>query len=270
MKKIFKLIFVVFIFTFFIFTTKSAEAAGLTAGEIVDKANLAYYYGGSDGRAEMKMTITDSRGRERIREMVMLRKDLTDGGEQKFYVFFKNPPDVNGMVFMVLKRPGGTDDRWLYIPAVDLVKRVASKDKRSSFAGSHFTYEDVSGRDTSADTHELLGLEKLGVRDVYLIKNTPKNPDLVEFSFFKVWIDKENFLPLKGEYFDKKGNLQKTVTVDEVEVIDGIASVLKGKVAEVGRGSTVVEFKNIRYNLGFKDKIFTERSLRKPPRKWLK
>ena len=102
------------------------------------------------------MTITDSQGRVRIREFRILRLDVADGGEQKFYVYFKKPADVSKMVFMVWKHLGVDDDRWMYLPALDLVRRIASSDKRSSFVGSHFVYEDVSGRGIDADTHELI------------------------------------------------------------------------------------------------------------------
>ena len=60
----------------------SSRADDLTdVGAIVDNANLAAYYAGDDGRAEVRMTITDAQGRERRRQFVILRKDNTDGGE---------------------------------------------------------------------------------------------------------------------------------------------------------------------------------------------
>ncbi|MEE8416755.1 MAG: hypothetical protein V3S05_10815 [Desulfobacterales bacterium] len=57
--------------------------------EIVNRANLAAYYAGNDGRAEVTMTIIDAQGRTRKREFVILRRDLVDGGRQQFYVYFK-------------------------------------------------------------------------------------------------------------------------------------------------------------------------------------
>jgi hypothetical protein len=54
--------------------------------EIVDRANKVAYYAGIDGKANVLMTITDAQGRVRTREFVILRKDVSDGGEQKLYV----------------------------------------------------------------------------------------------------------------------------------------------------------------------------------------
>ena len=124
--------------------------------DIISKANLAAYYAGDDGRSDVVMTIKDSQGRTRTREFVILRRDVKDGGEQKFYVYFKKPSDVRKMVFMVHKHIDRDDDRWMYLAKLDLVKRIAGSDKRTSFVGSDFFYEDVSGRGVDEDVHELV------------------------------------------------------------------------------------------------------------------
>lgn len=244
-----------------------ALSFAITADEIVERSNLAYYYAGNDGKADLRMTIKDSRGRERIREMTLLRKDMEDGGRQKFYVYFKKPSDVKRMVFMVWKQVEGDDDRWLYLPAIDLVRRIASSDKRSSFAGGVFTYEDVSGRRSGDDTHSLLAEEEYNGKAVYVIKNVPKDASVVEFGYYIARIDKETFLPVKGEYFNKTGNLYRVIEVKETDVIDGIPTVIRATATNLEKGlETTVEFKNVRYNVGIKESIFKERYLRKPPR----
>ncbi len=257
----------IFLLLLTLFSVLPATAQALTADEIMDRSNMAYYYAGDDGRAELSMTITDRRGRMRRREMTLLRKDIEDGGRQKYYVYFRKPSDVSRMVFMVWKQTRGDDDRWLYIPAIDLVRRIASSDKRSSFAGGVFTYEDVSGRRTSDDTHELMGEETYKGRPVYVIRNTPLDKDIVEFSYYVVRIDKATFLPVKAEYYDKGGKLYRTIEVEKTGVVDGIPTVLAARAVDLAKGlETTIEFHDIRYNIGLKDSIFRERYLRRPPR----
>lgn len=239
-----------------------AFAADPSVDEIIKKANLAAYYGGDDGRAEVKMTIKDSQGREREREFVILRKDNEDGGAQLFYVYFKKPSDVSKMVFMVHKSTDKDDDRWMYLPALDLVKRIAASDKRTSFVGSNFMYEDVSGRNLAEDSHELA--QSTGTH--YVIKNTPKKPGEVEFSSYTVQIDKKTFLPVKAVYLDKNGKEYRIVEALKTEMIDGIPTVTESKVTDIAAGSsTVSTFRNVKYNIGLKEEIFTERYLRRPP-----
>lgn len=240
-----------------------AQAAELSVDEIVNRANLAAYYAGNDGRAEVTMTITDNQGRTRLRRFILLRKNKENGGEQFFFVYFKKPSDVRKMVFMVHKHLNRDDDRWLYLPALDLVKRIAAADKRTSFVGSNYLYEDVSGRGVEADTHELVGTDEI----FYVVKNTPRDPDEVEFSSYTVWIDKTTFLPMRTEYLDKNNTKYRVVEALKVQQIDGHPTVTVSKATDLAAGSsTLAEFNSIQYDIGLKEAIFSERYLRRPPR----
>lgn len=235
-------------------------------GQIVDKANLAAYYAGRDGISDVHMMIKDSQGRERVREFKILRLTLEQGGEQKFYVYFNKPADVSKMVFMVWKHLGRDDDRWLYLPALDLVRRIAAGDKRSSFVGSHFVYEDVSGRGVEADTHELVGTDE----KFYKVKNVPKEDKGVEFKYYLVWIDKTNFIPMKAEYYNGRDEVVRTIEALAVEEIGGYPTVTRSIAKDLERGGeTTMEFKNIRYEAGLTEDIFTERYLRRAPAQWI-
>jgi hypothetical protein len=258
----------VIFFTFSIFLVFSIVVySELSVEKIVDRANKAAFYAGNDGKALVRMTITDSRERERVRVFNILRLDIEDGGEQKFYVFFKKPADVQDMVYMVWKRLGADDDRWMYLPALDLVRRIASSDKRASFVGSNFVYEDISGRSLDEDTHELIGS---GDKE-YIIKNVPKHPGEVEFSYFTVMVDKKNFMPLKAEYYDKQGQIYRVIEALQVKDIEGHPTVTKSKATDLINGShTIIEFSDVSYDIGLDEDIFTERYLRRPPRKWLR
>ncbi len=256
-------VFVLGLIFFLALTAGLAFAEDISVEKIVEKANLAAYYGGDDGRAEVEMTITDDQGRIRIREFIILRRDVADGGQQQFYVYFKKPSDVRKMVFMVHKHIEKDDDRWLYLPALDLVKRIAASDKRTSFAGSHFYYEDVSGRAITADNHALVDTTE----SMYVLKNTPKDPDSVEFSAYTIWIDRKTFMPVKAEYLDKKGTKYRVVEAVQTEMIDGIPTVTKSRVTDLlSGGETVSVFKNVKYNVGLEEDIFTERYLRRAPK----
>ena len=245
----------------------AAVAAEPTVDEIVSKANLTAYYQGDDGRASVHMVITDAQARTRERKFVILRRDVADGGDQKFYVYFEEPADVRKMVFMVWKHVDKDDDRWLYLPALDLVKRIAASDKRTSFAGSNFLYEDVSGRGIAEDTHTLAETTD----QHYVLDNVPKDPKSVEFASYKLWIDRKTFMPMKAEYLDKEGRKYRVVEALEVKEIQGFPTVTKSRVSDLKSGGhTVSTFSEIRYNVKLPDDVFTERYLRRAPRRYLR
>lgn len=231
---------------------------------IVDKANIMAYYQGDDGKAKVKMTITNKAGQTREREFIILRKDVADGGDQNYFVYFQRPADVRRMVYLVKKHAGAgaDDDRWLYLPALSLVKRIAAGDKRTSFVGSDFVYEDVSGRSLDLDLHELIGTTP----EFFMVKNTPKKPDQVEFSYFTVAIDRKTYMPMKMEFYDKEGKLYRTIESTEVKEIDGFPTVTKSVVTDLRTGGkTEMAFSDVEYNIGIGD-IFEERYLQRPPR----
>jgi outer membrane lipoprotein-sorting protein len=249
----------------FALAASAEDAAG-----IMKKSHLAYYYAGDDGTADVTMTITDKRGKERRREFTMLRLDVEEGGNQKYYTYFRQPSDVARLTFMVHKTSDGNDMRWIYVPAVDMIKPISADDKNSSFVGSDFSYEDVSGRHWTEDSHTLTGEAELNGTTVFVVKSIPTQP-YGGFSLKNSYIDKKTYLPLKEEYFDKDGTMTRVFTAEKIEEVDGILTVTARSMEDLKKGSkTVVTFSKIAYNQDVPDDLFTERYLKNPPRKFIK
>ncbi len=243
-----------------------AQDAAPSVDEIIKKTNHTAYYQGKEGRARVKMTIKDKQGNTREREFTILRKNKDDqDGEQHFYVYFHRPADVREMVFMVWKHVGKDDDRWLYLPALDVVRQIAASDERTSFVGSSFFYEDVSGRGVDEDNHELIET----TADYYVIKNTPKNPASAEFDSYTMHIHKATFIPVKVEY-EKGGSVYRVGEALKVEDIQGFKTVTQSRMTDQNTGTeTTLEYLKVEYDLGLKDEIFTERFMRRPPKEYL-
>ena len=246
------------------------EAFAISAEEVMKKSQAAFLYQGKDFKARVMMKLISKGGQERVRELTMLRKNYGEaGGDQKFFMYFFQPADVKDMTFMVYKYPAKDDDRWLFVPAINMVRRIAAQDKTSSFVGSDFTYEDVSGRDIQDDTHAIVKEEKLGARDCYVVKSTPKAGD-VDYSYKVSWVDKGNFLPLKEEYYDKKGELGRVFSADETKDIKGFPTITKRTMKNLHSGHrTEVTYTKTDYNIGIEDSLFSERYLKQPPKKWI-
>jgi len=246
-----------------------ARAADPSANEIVERSLGAFYYAGNDMRAKVQMKLINPQGRVREREMTMLRINLGKSGDQRYTIYFHSPADVKGTSFLVWKYPAKESDRWIYIPTLRLVKRIAADDKRSSFVGSDFTYEDVSGRDLGDETHVLVRKEDLGGRPAYVVESKPKA--VVDYSRRLSWIDQERWLPLKEEYFDARNEPLRAFTADKIEQTGKYWTVRMRTMKNLQSGHrTEVFFQEVGYDVGLKQDIFTERYLRDAPREWVR
>lgn len=258
-------------------TVQNIGAQTESAVEIMERSHGAYYYAGTDARGRLYMELIDADGGKRIRDMTMLRRNQEEKGSQKYFIYFHAPGDVRRLTFMIWKYSDREDDRWIYVPAVDLIRRIAAEDKYSSFVGSDFSYEDISGRDVAEDTHTIVREEKLANRDVIVIESIPRSD--AAFTKRISWIDRENFLPLKEEFYDAQNQLQRIFTADIVEDIavgegDGrriYPTVMKRTMRNVRTGHrTEVSIKSVTYDLGLEDADFSERRMRRPPRNWIR
>lgn len=238
----------------------STPVFAISVDEIIDKAEKVSYYQGEDGTAKVTMDISDGRQRQ----FIILRKNYKK--RQKVYVYFKRPSDVRKTTFLVHKNITKEDDRWMYLPALDLVKRIVAGDKRTSFMGSNFFYEDVSGRNPHDDNHKLLE----ETDNFYVLESHPKDKKSTEFLYYKTWIHKDTFIPIKTSYFNNKNEEYRQYEALKVEDIGGKKTVTKSSMKDLKSGiKTNLSYENVSYDIGLEDNIFTERYLKAPPIKWL-
>lgn len=250
------------------FAYAPVRAQALDAEALMKEAHLNMYYAGDDGSARVKMVITDKSNKTRERDFTMLRKDFVEGGEQRYYVYFYQPNDVRRTTFMAWKNPAGDDARWIYVPSLDLVKPLSANDKKSSFVGSDFTYEDVSGRHWSDDTHKVLREEEKGGFQTFVVESTPKSSDY--FAKKTTWIDKASMLPVREEYFDAKGEILRVLEVTKIETIDGYATAVERRMTTPRKqNNTTIAFGSIDYDQSIDADIFSERYLKSPPREYI-
>lgn len=243
----------------------SSATLAVDGRTVMRNALHAIYYQGDDQRMKVQMRIIDKQGRERFRELSMLRRNLDSSDErQKYYAYFSKPTDVKKMVFMAWKNIARGDDRWLYLPALDLVKRIAASDERTSFVGSHFFYEDISGRGLDEDNHQLIEENDRQ----FVIRSQPINADAVEFDHYRVWVDKKTHLPMKLDYY-RNDAVYRAYRVLATSDIDGHLTVTKAQMEDRQlQGRTIVEYSSIKYSQGIPEKVFSERFLRRPPKQY--
>jgi len=118
--------------------------------------NFYYRHTGDDSTSDLTMTLINSRGLERVREIKQRSKDY--GKEEKSIMFFFSPADLRNTSFInrSYDEESRDDDQWIYLPALKKVKRILSDSKSDYFTGSDFTYDDLGYSHLTEDNHKLL------------------------------------------------------------------------------------------------------------------
>jgi len=251
----------------------ATSALAMSVDEIVKKTHLTSYYQADNGKAQILMKVYSKGGGKAIKKLFyMLRLDKSEGGEQSFFIYFVKPTDIKRTTFLVHKKIQEDDFRRLYIPASDKILAIAGSRKQDPFMGSDFSYEDVSGRHYTKDSHKLLGSAKIGSADVYMTESIPKSDD-DKILKINAWIDKKTFIPLKVEYYNRKGQLFRVYSSDKIQKIKGHNTITKRTMRSPLDGThtiMLVNPKKVEFDIKMDKSLFSERSLKNPPMNLLK
>lgn len=190
----------------------AAQANGDTKGlEIATKADERDE-GFGDFSASLTMTLHSSRGETSVRRM-RARILETEKGDKRL-IMFDEPGDVRGTSVLTHTHLDGTDDQWIYLPAIKRVKRIAGSSKSGPFMGSEFAYEDLASQELAKYSYTFLRDEPCGGGTCYVIERHPADAN----SGYKkqiVWIDHDAFRPWRVEYYDRKDALMKVLVIGD-------------------------------------------------------
>jgi hypothetical protein len=248
-----------------VFST-SLNAQELSAYEVMMKSDNRY--NGDSSVGQYTMVLIDRRERQRVRNLRIYSKDF--GEDNKALSLFETPADIRGTAYLNFdwENQNRDDDSWLYLPALQRVKRIASSDTSDSFLGSDFTYADINGYELDWYNYSFVNeSESLDGFEVWVVEATPKAQfkdkveDATGYSKMKSWIRKDNFVQVRGQVWELKGNRIKYFNSTEIELIDDIWTAKRLQVITTRNGrqehASVLQINSIDYNVEVDDSSFT-------------
>ncbi len=237
----------------------SAWGAELSAKEIVDKALERNAFGFENAVARVKLTLKSKSGSERLRQVQIRSRDKD--GLARTLVRFDSPADVAGTGFLVLEKKEGDDDQYLYLPALGKVKRISGSQRNQKFMGTDLTYADLEWRDLRRASLQRLADATVGKQPTYVIEARPHAEEDSAYGKTITWIHKENFVPVKVQFFDKKLKLLKTLTVKRLSKKDGRWVATETLIADESGSQTLMQVLELSFGVKLGDDEFTERAL---------
>lgn len=158
------------------------------------------------------MTLKNAQGQQTVDYLHSMTLEIDTPGEgDESELVFDRPTDVMGTAMLTYSHGLKPDDQWLFLPAVKRVKRLSSNNKSGPFMGSEFSYEDLSSPVVEKYAYNWLRDEPCGEWQCYVIERKP----LYEFSGYTrevTWIDTKELRTVKIDFYDRKGELMKTLT----------------------------------------------------------
>lgn len=237
----------------------AVNLTAITGREIAE--NVENRSVGDTTHALVGLRLTDSNGQvsERVIEQYGLK---TADGLIRNVIIFHRPPSVEGTRFLTIENADRDDDQWIYLPALQRVRRIAAGEGDSSFMGTDFTYDDLQSRDINDYSYSLLREETFDGRPTYVVEMRAVDPDDSSYSRSIQWVDAERWIPLKIELYDEENELLKINTVTRLEQVQGHWTIINNRMENVQTGHTTELFvQRFVYDEALPEGLFTRRYL---------
>lgn len=237
---------------------ETPEEKGLAIAKEADRRNDGF----GDTSSTMQMILRNRQGEESKREIRSKALEVKDDGD-KSLIIFDQPKDVEGTALLTYSHKTADDDRWLYLPALKRVKRIAGNNKAGPFMGSEFAFEDLGSQEVEKYTYKHLRDDKLDGQDVFVIERYPTDKDS-GYTRQVVWMDTAEYRPLKIEFYDRKQSLLKTLTFKDYQQYlnqywrPGQLDMVNHQTGK----STTLLFKDYKFRNGYSDRDFDQNSLK--------
>jgi len=236
------------------FSVTPLAAQELTATEIVERADQKMR--GESNKAEMKMTIVRPTWERQVSMKSWSR------GDEYALILITAPARDAGIAY--LKRG---NEIWNWQPSIDRVVKLPPSMMSQSWMGSDFTNDDLV-RQSSIVTdykHKKNGEEKLEGRQTWKIELTPKEEAPVVWGKVLMWVDQEEFLELKTEFYDEDGELINTMYGRNIQKMDGrvIPAKLVVEPADEPGHQTIIEYESIDFNIDIDQDFFSIQQMKR-------
>lgn len=220
--------------------------------------------------ATMGSTMVIERGDLKlVRKMEhFIRQYGDDFKDKRSLIRFIEPADVYKTAYLTWSYDAvdREDDMWVYLPAEKLVRRISGGGKKGAFMRSDLANEDIEDRSVNDDNHVLTGSTKVAGADCWVVSSTPVKALQRQTNYSKriSFVRKDIWLPVRVEYYDKRGRMIKTATHGGFKQIDGIWTITKSIFETPSRKTrTLFQRTDIVYNSGLDGALFLQSSLKR-------
>ncbi|RMF00240.1 MAG: outer membrane lipoprotein-sorting protein [Bacteroidetes bacterium] len=211
---------------------------------------------GKSSRAEMRMTIIRP---DWTREVTMKTWGL---GRDYSLTLITSPARDKGTAFLKRK-----NEIWNWQPTIDRTIKMPPSMMMQSWMGSDLTNDDLVRESSILEDyeHRLLGEEEQAGRQCWKIELRPKPDAAVVWGRILIWIDQEEYMQLRTEFYDEDGYLVNTMLGKSIKELDGqwLPSVLEIIPADKPGHKTILEYLSLEFDVGLTEDFFTIQQMKR-------
>lgn len=218
--------------------------------------------GYGDSSSDLVMILRTAAGQEARRELRIRSLEVSDD-EVRTMVIFDTPQDVRGTALLTHTFSEKDDDQWLYLPAVGRVRRIAGGSRSGPFMGSEFSFEDMSSQRVEKFSYKYLGVEDYEGMNCHVLERYPEDRHS-GYSRQVAWLDTEHLRIIKVDYYDRRGDLLKTLNATDYEQhADKFWRPANMSMYnhQTGRSTSLI-WKNYVFDIGLSERDFDQSALR--------
>lgn len=237
----------------------SLEKKGYDIAARSDRSDRGF----SNSEVEMKMVLRNVAGNETTRTLQTKTLEVQDENlGDKSLILFHTPADVEGTALLSHAKILDPDNQWLFLPALKRVKRISSANKSGPFVGSEFAFEDFTAQELNKFTYKYLREEPCPEGAGLTCDVVERYPSYKKSGYSKqvAWIDQTDFQTRKLEFYDRRGDLLKTLAFREYKKYNGkvwrphMLNMVNHKTGK----STDLIYSDYKFETGLSDKDFTK------------
>lgn len=231
-----------------------SSLTGQDAREIIQKA--LDLQNGLSNEGTMEMTLVRPRY-----ERTITMKTWSLGNEY-FMIYIQSPARDKGQVF--LKRQ---TEMWNWVPSISRMIKLPPSMMGQNWMGSDMTNDDLVKMNSLVTDYEqnLVGEEVVEDLSCHIIELIP-NPDAnVVWGKIKLWVAKDEYFQLKGEYYDEDMELVNTMEASEITQFDDRklpARLVMTPVNKEGH-QTVMVTKSLKFTVPIKESFFSQQNMKR-------
>ena len=188
---------------------QTPQEKGLAIAQEADRRDTGF----GDQTANLIMILKNKQGQTSTRYLRIKTLEVDNDGDKSLSIFDR-PRDIKGTALLSFSHKVDTDDQWLYLPALKRVKRISSANKSGAFVGSEFAYEDLSSQEVEKYSYKYIKDDTINGLPAFVIERDPVDENS-GYTRQVVWIDKPEYRVQKIDYYDRKNDLLKTLTLSD-------------------------------------------------------